>query len=63
LRRDGIIVPHAHPAPCHALWIEIARKAEMVARVKPPVIGVAKGFERSDIDHCHSLIGGVLPPE
>jgi hypothetical protein len=55
LRRDLVVVPHADPAPAHSARVIVIREGEMVAGIKPPVVGVAEGVEGADVDHGANL--------
>ena len=49
--RNGVIVPNPDCAPAHAGGIAVVGEREVMAGIKPAVIGVAKASEWTDFDH------------
>jgi hypothetical protein len=52
LPANGVVIPHADPAPTHAVRVVIAREGEMMVSVEPAVVGVAEAVEGANVDHA-----------
>jgi|GEM_PF-4589204 len=46
-----VIIPHADRAPAHAGGVMIIGKAEMVARIEPAMVRMAKAAKGSNVYH------------
>ena len=51
MRRDLVVIPHADRAPAHALRVVVAAEREMMLGLEPTVVGAAKPFECSYLNH------------
>ena len=51
VRLDGVVVPHAHCAPAHAVRIIIAGEREVMLGIEPAMVCAAELVEGSNVNH------------